>query len=226
MVTVVAAILEKGGRPREFLSSLKASTRPLGALLDSLDAWKAAQTKTPRNVLGGDLQGLLSASLGGRLRGDERRAGDGDACRMSDPKFGGQIELTRPLAAPSKGTPPRSRSAEICSAPVARARLSRPRDLADSTGAERISALRGGRPFAGQEREAAPGREREMTRNVAESDRGSSPAGCVASTGRPDRSPLAEKLREYWELTRSREEAEREPNRTAHAATNGEAKPI
>jgi hypothetical protein len=224
MITVVAAILEKGHRPRELLSALRAKIKPLGALPRSLDALKTARAELPQNVLGGDLLGLLSNRMRELLRGDEQRADGAGEARVSNTKFADQTEFTRSLAAPfsPNSEPTKAREGGFTAIEAA---LQRGVSIPGPPGSQ--NAYASPDPFAPRRFQAASRREWETTRDVSARDRDSFPPGDGAETarrrsGEGARSPLAERLREYWELSRSQQGAEKDSNRTAGAATEGE----
>src|SRR5262245_28492084 len=100
MTTVVTSVLEKGRGPRELCSALSASVRPLGELLRSLGALKTVRAELPRNVLGGDLLGLLSNRMRAMLESDDQRPDGVNVERTSNPRFTDRSELTGSTAAP------------------------------------------------------------------------------------------------------------------------------
>src|SRR5262245_37041140 len=224
MITVVAAILEKGRRPREILSALRAKTKPLGALPRSLDALKTARAELPQNVLGGDLLGLFGNRMRELLRGDEQRADGVDLARVSNTKFADRTEFTRSLAAPFS-TNSESTKARESGFTAIEAALQRGVSIPTPPGPR--DAYASADPFTESRFHAASRREWETTRDVAARDLDSFPPGAGASTARRSGgeaawSPLAEKLREYWELSKSQQGAEKDSNRTAGAASESE----
>jgi hypothetical protein len=224
MITVVAAILEKGRRPRELLSALRAKTKPLGALPRSLGALKAARAELPQNVLGGDLLGLLSNRMRELLRGDEQRADGVVVARVSNTKFADRTEFTRSLAAPFS---PNSESTKTREGGFTAIEAALQRVVSSPIPPGSRDAYASPDPFTPRRFHAASRREWETTRDVAVDDRDSFPQGDGAVTARKGGgeaagSPLTEKLREYWELSRSRQGAEKDSNRTAGAATESE----
>jgi hypothetical protein len=224
MITVVAAILEKGRRPRELLSALRAKAKPLGALPRSLDALKTARAELPQNVLGGDLLGLLSNRMRELLRGDEQSADGVGVARASNTKFADRIESTRSLAAPFSPNSESTKTRESGFLAV-EAALQRGGSTPAPPGSR--DAYASADPFAPRRFHEASRREWETTRDAAARDRDSFPPGDGAATarrrgGEGAGSPLAERLREYWELSRSRQGAEKDSNRTAGAAAEGE----
>src|SRR5262245_52638840 len=224
MITVVAAILEKGRSPRELLSALRAKTKPLGALQRSLDALKTARAEFPQNVLGGDLLGLFSNRMRELLRGDEQRADGVGVARVSNTKFADRTEFTRSLAAPFS-TNSESTKARESGFTAIEAALQRGVSIPTPPGPR--DAYASADPFTESRFHAASRREWETTRDVAARDLDSFPPCAGASTARRSGgeaawSPLAEKLREYWELSKSQQGAEKDSNRTAGAASESE----
>ncbi len=224
MITVVAAILEKGRRPREILSALRAKTKPLGALPRSLDALKTARAELPQNVLGGDLLGLFGDRMRELLRGDEQRADGVGVARVSNTKFADRTEFTRSLAAPFSPNSESTKTRESGFTAI-EAALQRGVSIPASSDSRDIHASAD--PFTPSRFHAASQRGWETTRGVAARDRDPFPPGDGAATARRRGveaawSPLAEKLREYWELSRSRQGAEKDSNRTTGAASESE----
>src|SRR5262245_35025770 len=203
MITVVAAILEKGRSPRELLSALRAKTKPLGALQRSLDALKTARAEFPQNVLGGDLLGLFSNRIRELLRGDEQRADGVGVARVSNTKFADRTEFTRSLAAPFSPNSESTKTRESGFTAI-EAALQRGVSIPTPPDSSGFNASRD--PFTPPRLQAVSRREWETTRDVAARERDSFPPGDGAATarsrgGESARSPLAEKLREYWELS-------------------------
>ncbi|MGH9751400.1 MAG: hypothetical protein ACREA2_01330 [Blastocatellia bacterium] len=221
MITVVAAILEKGRRPRELLSALRAKTKPLGALPRSLDALKTARVELPQNVLGGDLLGLFSNRMRELLRGDEQRADGAGEARVSNTKFADQTEFARSLAAPFSPNSESTKAREGGFTAI-EAAIQRGVSIPTPPDSRYINASRD--PFTPPRFQAASRREWITTRDVAVRGRGSFPPGAGPATarrrgGEAARSLLAEKLQEYWELNKSRQGAEKDSRPTAGAAT-------
>jgi hypothetical protein len=225
MITVVASFLAKGTGPRQLRSALRAKTKPLGALLRSIEALKAVRAEASPNVLGGDLIALLSNRMRALLQVNEQPPDGTEVISTRESKFPDQNDFVH---SPKSEFSPDSEAEEASAngfAALERA-LQRHASFPAPPNSRDSSSLLD--PFAPRQSLAVSQPGWEPARVLPDNGRNSFPSGGSEAPTRGQnkeaaRSLLAEKPREYWELSQTQPTSAKASDHVVAASSRSES---